>query len=423
MLFEKQAGDNVNKSDNERIVITGVGIVSPCGNSLIELRENILSKKTGIKFLQVPHVGNIPAGVCVFDELKFHTKKMRLRGTRAGSISIYCAHEAINNSNIDWKSVDKERVGIFLGIAEHGSGENERELEDFFLQNNRNISLWSHQHNFKTVANSPTGEVSVNLKITGPHFTIGGACAAGNLGLIQGVQQILLGEVDYALAGGVSESTDAFGSFASFLSQGALAQNIEAEKACRPLDLNRNGLVISEGGGIFFLEKLSNAKKRNAKIFGEIVSYHYNSDAIDYLLPSFEREINCMENAIRKAGITPSDIDLVNLHATGTIAGDIQEAKAVRKVFENAPNTFINATKGFLGHAMGAASVIEIAANIPSFDDEMIHCSANVEDLDPECELKNFVFKDHKEKKDIQYILKNSFGMMGINSTIILKKI
>ena len=413
----------MTRSDGERIVITGVGIISPCGNSLEELRKNILLKNSGVSFVEIPYVGKVAAGVCNFDELKFQKKKMRLRGTRAGSIGIYCANEAVLDSSIDWESIQKNRVGVFLGIAEHGSSESEKELIDFFTVNEQKISLFSFQHNFKTIANSPAGEVSVNLKITGPHFTIGGACAAGNLGLIQGVQQILLGEVDYALAGGVSESTEAFGTFASFLAQGALATNEEAQKTCRPLDINRNGVVIAEGGGVYFLERLSLAKKRNAKIYGEIVGYHYNSDAADYLLPSHEREIQCMENALLKAGLKSTDIDLVNLHATGTTLGDIQECLAVRHVFGKSDKTYINASKGFFGHAMGAASVLEIAANLSSFKDGVIHSSINSEEVDPECELKNFVHNDHLKNKDIKYILKNSFGMMGINSTIIIKKL
>ncbi len=412
-----------NKADSERVVITGIGVVSPCGNSLQDLREKVLLKKSGVALVEIPYVGKKPAGVCSFDELKFQTKRMRARGTRAGSIAIYCANEAVLDSSIDWESVDKSRVGIFLGIAEHGNAESEKELKDFFTVNNQKISLFSHQHTFKTIANSPAGEVSVNLKVTGPHFTIGGACASGNMGLIQGTQQILLGEVDYALAGGLSESTEAFGTFASFISQGALADHAEADKACRPLDINRNGLVVSEGGGVYFLERLSSAKKRKAKIYGEIFSYHYNSDAADYILPSHERETECMGLALKKAGLLPSDIDLVNLHATGTVSGDIQECIAVRSLFDKSEKTYINATKGFLGHAMGAASVLELAANILSFEDGIIHSSINVDQVDPECELKNFVYRDHIEKKDIKLILKNSFGMMGINTSLIVKKV
>lgn len=409
------------KTDKQRIVITGIGLTSPLGNNLGELRSGLLSNATGISHTEIRHMGVVAAGLCQFDEAKYQPKKMRKRGTRAGAISIYCTNEALIDSGLDFEGVDKNRVGVYLGITEHGNVETENEIHDLYNSHKMDVSLWSHHHNPRTVANNPAGEVTLNLGITGPHYTIGAACAAGNLGIIQGVQQLLLDEVDYAFAGGISESTETFGIFAAFKAQGALGHHEDPALATRPLDINRNGIVVSEGGAVYVLERLSDAKKRNAKIYGEIIGYHSNSDASDFVLPNTERQIECMKMAIKKAGIEVSEVDIVSMHATGTMQGDIQECEAVRKLFGEYQNVHVNATKGFIGHAMGAAGALELAGNIPSFTDGYIHPCKKIENLDPQCAINNLV-NGEKVAHDVKIILNNSFGMLGINSTLIVQK-
>ncbi|MDO9181587.1 MAG: beta-ketoacyl synthase N-terminal-like domain-containing protein, partial [Bacteriovorax sp.] len=240
-------------------------------------------------------------------------------------------------------------------------------------------------------------------------------------GIIQGVQQLLLDEVDIALAGGISESTQTFGIFAAFKAQGALGHHEDPALATRPLDINRNGIVVSEGGAVYVLERLSDAKKRKSKIYGEIIGYHSNSDASDFVLPNTERQIECMNMAIKKAGIDINEVDIVSMHATGTLQGDIQECVAVQKLFGEYPNVHVNATKGFIGHAMGAAGALELAGNIPSFTDGYIHPCKKIENLDPQCNVRNLV-NGEKISHDVKIILNNSFGMLGINSTLIVKK-
>ena len=315
----------------------------------------------------------------------------------------------------------KSRIGIYLGITEHGNVETEEEVYQMH-QNELDYNLWSIHHNPRTVANSPAGEVTLNLGITGPHFTVGSACAGGNMGLIQGVQQILLGEVDSALCGGVSESPATFGIFAAFNAQGALGSHEDPSKASRPLCKTRNGIVISEGGCVYHIETLESAEKRNAKIYGEIVGYAYNSDASDFVLPNTTRQIECMHKALGRAGIKSEDINIVNLHATGTVMGDVNEVNAVKEVFGGNKNTFVNFTKGHIGHSMGAAGALELAGNLPSFEDGQIHPGINVEELDPECFMENLVINKPVETNEVNYILNNSFGMLGINSSVIIRK-
>jgi len=404
-----------------RVVITGVGLTAPNGNSLSEYRDNLLNGIAGISRTEIRYMGEVLAGICDFDPLRYQKRKEVRVGTRAGSVSIYCAHEALKSSGADFESMDKDRIGIYVGITEHGNVETENEIHNI-SQFDFDTKFWTHHHNPRTVANNPAGEASLNLKVTGPAYTIGAACAAGNLGLIHAVQMLQLGEVDFAIAGGVSESIHTFGIFAGFKSQGALAEHEDPNKASRPFDAARNGIVVSEGGALFTLERLDDALARGSKIYGEIVGYHVNSDATDYVLPNPERQTQCMRAALKKARMAPQDIHIVNTHATATPMGDIQECQAIAQVFEDCPDTYVNNTKGFIGHSMGAAGALELAGNLPSFEDGMVHPSINVDDLDPKCSIPNLVLNQPTQAKRVDAILNNSFGMLGINSALIVRR-
>ena len=409
------------RPENERIVITGVGLTAPNGDRLTDFRRALLTGQSGISEYEIRYFGKTLAGVCHFDALKYQSRKDLRRGTRAGSIAVYCAFEAVNDSGIDWEQVAKERVGVYLGVTEHGNVETENEIYQI-SQYDYDCSIWSHFHNPRTVVNSPAGEVTLKLGITGPHYCVGAACAAGNAALIQGVQQLRLGEVDLALVGGVSESIHTFGIFAAFNAEGALAKNDQPQRASRPFDIHRNGIVISEGGAVFTLQRLSDALACNRKIYGEIVGYGMNSDATDFVLPNPERQAECMVKALRSAELRPDEIDIVNTHATATVLGDVQEIDALRKVFADCPNTYVNNTKSFIGHAMGAASALELAGNLPSFDDHIIHPTINVDELDPKCAMDNLVLNTPLADRPVRTILNNSFGMVGINAVVIVAK-
>lgn len=403
-----------------RVVITGVGLTSPNGNTLGEFRQNLLAGKPNIQRIPMRYMGEVLAGVCNFDPLKYQKRKEVRNGTRAGSVAIYSTREAVLDSGIDWDNVDKSRVGVYIGTTEHGNVETEAEVYNI-SQFDYDTKYWSHHHNPRTVANNPAGEVTLNMGITGPHYTIGAACAAGNAGLIQGVQMLRLGEVDLALAGGVSESSQTFGIFAGFKSQGALAEHEDPNKASRPFDEDRNGIVVSEGGCVYTLERLEDALARGAKIYGEIVGYCINSDATDAVLPNAQRQAECMRAALAQAQMKPEDIDIVNTHATSTPQGDAQECTAIREVFDGCEHTYINNTKSFIGHAMGAAGALELAGNLPSFADNTVHPTINVDKLDSSCDLRNLVINQPLKVEKVDSILNISFGMLGINSVLIVK--
>jgi 3-oxoacyl-[acyl-carrier-protein] synthase II len=405
-----------------RIVITGVGLTSPNGNTLEEYRKNLLNGVAGVKIIDMRYMGKVPAGVCDFDPKQYQTRKELRVGTRAGSIAIYSAHEAIKDSGLDFENFDKSRIGVYVGTTEHGNVETENEVYNI-SKFDYDTRYWTHHHNPRTVANNPAGEITINMGITGPHYSIGAACAAGNAGLIQALQMLRLGEVDVALAGGVSESIQSFGIFAGFKSQGALGTHeSDPNKTSRPFDKTRNGIVVSEGGAIYVLERLEDAQARGAEIIAEIVGYRINSDAGDYVLPDPVRQAECMRAALEVAGMQPEDIDIVNTHATSTPMGDIQECKAIREVFGDSPTTYVNNTKSFIGHCMGAAGALELAGNLPSFQDNIIHPTINVEDLDPECAVPNLVINEPLKVDAVKVILNNSFGMLGINSALIVRK-
>ena len=409
------------RPDHQRIVITGVGLTAPNGNELRTFRQSLLAGRSGVTRFETRYLGSTLAGVCHFDELRYQSRKEVRRGTRAGSIAVYCANEAIRDGGLDWPNADKSAVGIYIGVTEHGNVETENEIHQL-KEFGYDTQFWSHHHNPRTVANNPAGEVSLNLGVTGPHYTLGAACAAGNAGLIQGVQMLRLGECDLAICGGVSESIHTFGIFASFNSQGALARHAEPAKASRPFDLDRNGIVVAEGGCLFILQRLDDARARNATIYGEIVGYGMNSDAHDFVLPHADRQAECMDLALRRAGLAPAEIDIVSTHATGTASGDVQECLALRQVFGENGHTAFNNTKSFIGHAMGAAGALELAGNLPAFEDRMCHATINLDRVDPDCALVGLVANEPRELPAVEAILNNSFGMLGINSVVIVKK-
>ena len=407
--------------DDQRIVMTSVGLTSPNGTNLESYREALLAGRSGVRNYNIRYVGDTHAGVCEFEGTKYQSRRDARRGTRAGTVGIWSAGEAIARSGLDWANIDKSRVGIYVGITEHGNVETENEIYSI-SQFNYDTSVWSHHHNPRTVANNPAGEIALNLGITGPHYTIGAACAAGNAGIIQGVQMLRLGECDLAIAGGVAESIHTFGIFASFKSQGALASHSDPTKASRPFDKDRNGIVVSEGGCLYILERLSDAKKRSAKIIAEIVSYAINTDATDFVLPNPERQAQCVRMALARGGLSAEQIQIVSTHATGTTSGDNQECEALRQVFSGVDSVRFNNTKSFIGHTMGAAGALELAGNLPSFEDGVCHATINVDNLDPQCALDGLVINQPQERRRVDYILNNSFGMLGINSVLIVRR-
>jgi 3-oxoacyl-[acyl-carrier-protein] synthase II len=407
--------------DGARIVITGVGLTSPNGDDLASYRANLLAGVSGVEIFDVRHLGPTPAGVCHFDTLRYQKRKEARRGTRAGAVAIWCANQAVEHARLDLARHDRARLGVYIGITEHGNVETENQVHEV-AEFGFNLDYWSHHHNPRTVANNPAGEVTLNLGLKGPAYCLGGACAAGNLGLIHAAQMLRAGEVDVALGGGVSESIRSTGIFASFRAQNALARHEDPTKASRPFDRDRNGIVASEGGCLYVLERRDDALARGARIVAELVGWHVNSDGTDFVLPDSAGQEACMRGALRHAGLPPEAIDVINTHATSTPSGDEIECRAIRAVFGDAPGVRVNNTKSFIGHAMGAAGALELAGNLPSFEDGLVHPTINVEHLDPECELPGLVLDTPARAARLDHVLNISFGMLGINSAVVVAR-
>jgi 3-oxoacyl-[acyl-carrier-protein] synthase II len=407
--------------DNQRIVLTGIGLTAPNGNSLGEFRESLLNGRSGVSEYEIRYVGKTLAGICRFDERRYQARKELRRGTRAGSVGIYCSNEAVRDAGCDWENADKSRVGIYLGVTEHGNVETENEI--FEIKGyDYDTSFWSHHHNPRTVANNPAGEVALNMGITGPHYTIGAACAAGNAGLIQGAQMLRLNECDLALCGGVSESIRTFGIFASFRSQGALAEH--TDPAPRVAAFRSEPQRDRGGRGRLRLYartagRRPAARRADLRRTGRIRDEHGRHG----LCAAQSRTAGGMRaTGVEARGLVPEQIDIVSTHATGTTSGDSQECDALRRVFGGSDRTCFNNTKSFIGHSMGAAGALELAGNLGAFQDKVCHATINVDELDPECELKGLVLNQPREMERPSYVLNNSFGMFGINSVVIVKR-
>ena len=410
--------------EQERIVITGVGLTAPNGNNLGEFRDSLLAGRSGVTPYEIRYVGPTLAGVCHFDELRYQKKKEVRRGTRAGSIGIYCAREAVADAGLDWENVDRSTVGIYVGVTEHGNVETENEI--YQLKGyDYDTQFWSHHHNPRTVANNPAGEISLNLGITGPHYTLGAACAAGNAGIIQGVQMLRLGECDVALG------RRRVGEHSHLRHLRQLPQPGRLGRARRPdqglAALRRGPQRHRRGRGraaCSCWSGSSDARRRGAKIYGEIVGYAMNSDATDFVLPDPERQAECMRLGAaagrpeRRATSTSSART-----PRARPAATSRSARPCGRCSATARRTLFNNTKSFIGHAMGAAGALELAGNLPAFDDGVCHATINLDRLDPGVRAAGPGGRTSRGKSArVDVILNNSFGMLGINSVVIVKR-
>jgi 3-oxoacyl-[acyl-carrier-protein] synthase II len=367
------------------------------------------------------YMGEWPAGICDFPADRHQSRREARRGTRAGQIAVFCGREALADAGLKPAGLDLSRLGVFIGTTEHGNVETENEVAGI-KEYGYDVKYWSPHHNPRSIANNPAGELCLNLGATGPHCCLGAACAAGNYGLIHGAQQLVLGEVDLALAGGVSEAIHTFGIFAGFLAQNALAPlDGNPARASRPFARDRRGIVIAEGGCLFLLERLDDARRRGARILAEILGWGVNTDATDFVLPDPERQAQAMRLALERAGLAPGEIDIISAHATATREGDAREVQAIREVFGTDCQAWVNSAKGYYGHSMGAAGALELAGNLPSFADGWVHPAINIGEVDPACALPRLVVNQPaKPAGRLRRILKNSFGMLGINAVTVI---
>ena len=368
------------RPDEQRVVITGIGLTAPNGNSLPEFRQSLLAGRSGVTAYETRYFGPTLAGVCNFDELRYQKRKDVRRGTRAGGIGIYCATRRWPIRASTGKTSTARRVGIYVGVTEHGNVETENEI--YQLKGyDYDTQYWSHHHNPRTVANNPAGEISLNLGITGPHYTLGARLRRRQCGHHPGRADAAAGRLRHRPVAAASRRAFTRSAFSPVsTAKGRWPSTKTRTKASRPFDLDRNGIVVAEGGCLFVLERLPDARARGAKIYGEVAGYAMNSDAIDFVLPDPGRQAECIRLALRRAGMNADEIGIVSTHATGTTSGDAQECQALRRSgASNGHHTLFNNTKSFIGHAMGAAGALELAGNLPAFDDGVCHATINLD--------------------------------------------
>lgn len=416
--------------NRDRIVITGVGLAAPNAVNLAEFRKNLLAGVSGITMENIKHIGPVPTGFVKADVAKYLTKQQLQDYTRVAQLGIYCAEECFADAGVNVKNnFDSSRLGIYVGTTEHGTVQVMQAMEELLINgadddypDGFDPDYWSAEINPNTVANHPAGMISVHFQLHGPAYTVGAACAGGNLGIKEAYDQLVLGYVDAAIGGGLSETPRAFGAALSFKLSNALGMHEDATKASRPFDVKRNGVIVSEGGAFFYMERLDDAKKRGAKIYAEVLGCAVNSDGSgSQVNPDKKSQKDCMLEALRLTGLKPSDVDIICSHATSTPTGDPVEVAAINEIFSGEKGVFVNGSKSHIGHTMGASGALEAAGNLGSFTDDLIHPTINVDDLDPLCKT-NLVMNKAIDKKNIKIILNNNFGMLGINSTLVLKK-
>jgi 3-oxoacyl-[acyl-carrier-protein] synthase II len=409
--------------DKNRVVITGVGIISALGLTVEENWASLLAGKSGVGLTEgIPNADKYPcnfsAEVKGFNPKDYMEFKFARRLTESSRYAVAAAKTAFDDSNLQSSNIDPTRAGVVIGTAAGGAIiETERAVRRFF--DNKRISPIK----FNSVwPNMAAFAVAHTFNFTGYNATIVTACASGTQSIATGADAIRLGYVDLVLAGG-TESLNSEVGLAGFSGIGAVSKNRdEPQKASRPFDKNRDGLVPGEGSAFLVLENLEHARSRNAKIYVEILGYAVGSDARHETEPLPETQAFIMKSALKSAGITPENVDYINPHATSTPVGDAVETQSIKMVFgEYAYQIPISATKSMTGHMLGAAGSIEAIICSLSIRDGWVHPTINYETPDPECDL-DYV-PNQARKIPVQVALSNSFGFGGQNAAIVLGRL
>jgi 3-oxoacyl-[acyl-carrier-protein] synthase II len=406
---------------DRRVVITGIGVISPVGNDLETFWANLKEGKSGIGRITAFDISNydcrIAGEVRNFDpKTVFKNPKDVRRTDRFVQLGMAAAKMSIQDSGVDLEKVNRDRFGTIISSGIGGL----KTLEDqFSVLMNKGPSRTSPFTIPMLISNMASGVISMEFGLRGPNMCIVTACATSNNSIGESWRIIKFGDADIFLAGGSEASVVELG-LAGFSAMRALSRrNDQPERASRPFDRDRDGFVMSEGAGVCVVEELEHAKKRGAKIYCEITGYGVTADAHHMTAPPEDGEgaARAMKLALDHAKISPNDVDYINAHATSTGLGDISETKAIKKVFGDQTKVSISATKSMTGHILGGAGAVEMAACAMAIRDGIIPPTINLENPDPECDL-DYTPNKAKEKK-VRVIMNNSFGFGGHNATLV----
>lgn len=408
----------------ERVVITGMGVVSPIGNNLKTFWNNLINGKSGISLIDTfditNHKSKIAGIIRDFDADEILGKIEARRLDRFSQFALAAADQAWKDSKLDLDSIDSERLGVYVGS---GIGGIETLIENIDTLRQKGPRRVSPALVPAMISNAAAAQISIKWNAMGPSMSPVSACAIGNTAIGEAFRLIRSGEVDVVFAGGTEASiTDL--SIASFGNATALStRNNEPTKASRPFDKNRDGFVMSEGAGILILESLSHALRREANIYAEVIGYGASSDAHHMVAthPEGKGAHLAMRLALKNANIAPEEVDVISAHATSTQVGDISETLAIKQLFgKQAYQIPVTANKSMFGHMLGAAGGVEAIALAMSIKEGIVPPTINLENPDPLCDL-DYVPSVARRMK-INTGLSNSFGFGGHNASIVLKK-
>lgn len=411
----------------KRVVVTGLGAVTPLGNTAEEFWTNLVAGKSGAapitRFDASKFKTRFACEVKNFNPENYFDRKEARKLDLYAQYALVTATDAVTDSGIDVEKVNGDRVGVIWGAGIGGLDTFQTECTNF--ANGDGTPRYNPFFIPKMIADIAAGHISIKYGFRGPNFTTVSACASGTNALIDALMYIRLGKADMFVAGGSEAAVNEPG-VGGFNAMHALStRNDSPETASRPFDLDRDGFVLGEGSGAFILEELEHAKARGAKIYAEFVGGGLSADAHHITAPHPEGlgATNVMRNALSDANLLASDIDYINVHGTSTPLGDIAESKAILEVFgESAYKLNISSTKSMTGHLLGAAGAIEAMAAVMSIVDGVVPPTINHFTDDPAFDPKlNFTF-NKAQKREVRAALSNTFGFGGHNASVIFKK-
>ena len=411
-----------------RVVVTGLGALTPIGNSISEYWDSLIIGKSGagpITYFDTQHFKTkFACELKNFDALNYMDRKEMRKNDRFSQYAIVAAEEAINDSNINLEKINKDRVGVIWGAGIGGLETLQNEVLSF--AENNFIPRFNPFLIPKLIADIAPGLISIKYGFTGPNFATVSACASSSNAIIDALNYIRLGYSDMIISGG-SEAGVTIAGIGGFNAMHALStRNDDPKTASRPFDNERDGFVLGEGAGALIIEEYEHAIARDAKIYAEVVGGGLSADAYHMTAPHPDGigAVKVMQNCLKDAKISHEKIDTINMHGTSTPLGDIAESNAVISVFkDHAYDINLNSTKSMTGHLLGAAGAIEAIASILSINNNIIPPTINHENFDDKIDSNlNFTF-GKAQKKEINYAMSNTFGFGGHNACVIFKKI
>ena len=406
-----------------RVVITGLGVITPIGKNMEETWEGIKEKRCGIDEITQIDTTNfktkLAAEVKGYDPLLYFDNKQVKRLDRCTQFAIIAAKEALKNSGINQNNTDYDRAGIYVSSGIGGLKTIEEQCKVNFEKGNKRISPMFIP---MAIANMPAGNIAIELGLKGESMAILTACASSTHAIGEAYKTIKLGKEDVVLAGGTEAAICEIG-IGGFENMKALSTSIDKNRASIPFDKERNGFVMGEGAGILVLEELKHALSREAKIYAEVIGFGATTDAyhITSPCPNGEYSAKAMIRAMEEANITPEKIDYINAHGTSTYLNDSTETKAVKLAFGGySEKVMMSSTMGNTGHLLGAAGAVEADICVKSIADQLVPPTINYMVKDEECDLD--IVPNELRRTKIDTVMSNSLGFGGHNDSIIIRK-